>query len=228
MLDLLTARDRDDFLAFCAPRFYGAVLYTRLLTYGCEGEARFWLSRDGDGAVCAAAGLSDGVLTVVAPPERRDECHALAAFLGAGVTEESLLEKNGARVMRAGAAVPSSGTERIDGENLKYVLPLLISVFSLDGEAVLYTDLSHKLRHGLIHGRAVFDGRRCLACAMTSGESPCLRVVSAVASDPEVRGRGYASAALRALQNDLDDRPLLLAAEASVQPFYLKLGWTFQ
>ena len=79
--------------------------------------------------------------------------------------------------------------------------PLLSAVFgeSLPPFDVWYADVSHRLRHGVCRIAGVTEQGRAVSCAMTVAETETAWMIGAVATHPDVRGRGYASAAVRSL-----------------------------
>ena len=90
-----------------------------------------------------------------------------------------------------------------------------------------YVDLSHRLRHGLCRIAAIEDPPGTpVACAMTVAEAPDAVVIGAVATAPQHRKKGYASACIRALLAE-DARPALIApADDAAAQLYRSLGFS--
>ena len=81
-------------------------------------------------------------------------------------------------------------------ESPRELYPLLSACFSeglpsFDG---WYADVSHRLRHGCCRIAVVHENGRPVACAMTTAEGGGAALIGAVATHPDFRGRGYASA----------------------------------
>lgn len=103
---------------------------------------------------------------------------------------------------------------------------LLSSCFSMPPFAQWYPDFYLALRRSVAD---VFcheqDGVLCSCVSVLSLTSnTCL--LSAVATAPEYRGRGYASSLLARAKHSLGERTAFLLAEAAMIPFYQKNGFS--
>ena len=91
-----------------------------------------------------------------------------------------------------------------------------------------YADVHHRLRHGLCRLAAVETDGGVAACAMTTAECAGGAVIGAVATLPDYRGRGYASACVSTLAASLQKegrRIYLSPKNAGAQRLYAGLGF---
>ena len=110
------------------------------------------------------------------------------------------------------------------------VYPLLSDVFggSLPPFDVWYADVSHRLRHDLCRLAGVRERGEAVSCAMTVAETETAWVIGAVATRPDFRGRGYASAAVRSLVASgqaADKRVLISPKNDAARALYERLGF---
>lgn len=85
------------------------------------------------------------------------------------------------------------------------VYPLLAQCFE-DGLSAFdswYVDVSHRLRHGCCHMVVLRDAQGPAATAMTVAECHGAALLGAVATRPDCRGRGYASACVSTLAHTM-------------------------
>lgn len=101
---------------------------------------------------------------------------------------------------------------RLEGERLpdnrvqapaspRSVYPLLARCFQegLPAFDSWYVDVSHRLRHGGCHMAVLNDSQGLAATAMTVAECRSAALLGAVATRPDCRGRGYATACVSTL-----------------------------
>ena len=233
MFKLVSGSDVPGYLEFCEGRFLGAVLYTRLLAYGAgDRNVMFWFAREPEG--CAAASLCDGVFTADYDlPEFSEEAKAFGSFLGAGeIITPEYFARNGLAVMRYEGPSSHTEAEDISPERLKEVFEVLYGDDAESAASKLnygswLTDISHKLRHGLIHGKCAEQNGRIVSVALTSGETPSSAVLSGVSTMREYRGKGHASAVAGALSAELSagGRTVYAAVRLELTGFYRKNGF---
>ncbi len=92
-----------------------------------------------------------------------------------------------------------------------------------------YADVHHRYRRGLCDCIGVYDNERLAACAMTVARCESAGLVGAVATLPQVRGRGYASACVLTLAAELqkDNIKVLLSPKNEyAHRLYEKIGFT--
>ena len=212
---------------------------TRFLSSFTDGRGTFLSVMDGFAVLADLTGeATDGAAVdeewaafiAMHPDIRRVRCaHAagerLAAALQAPVTA--------GEVQRCDACPPSGRTDGlvpVRTVRAEGVYRLLCDAFpdgALPPFDAFYVDLSHRLRHGLCRIAAVEDPPGTpLACAMTVAEAPDAVVIGAVATAPQRRRRGYASACIRALLAE-DARPALIAPnDDAAARLYRSLGFS--
>ncbi len=91
-----------------------------------------------------------------------------------------------------------------------------------------YADVSHRMRHGGCRAAVVREGETLVSCAMTVAEWTGGAVMGAVATRPECRGKGYASACVIALTDVLRSegrRIYLCPKNEGAQRLYQRLGF---
>lgn len=174
--------------------------------YGDTWQAlRFWR---GDGG--SVLSLADGVATLHAGEDVEDatlflhmspDVHTVrtdadtAARLAAMWGTEAAVGE----VMTAPHAVESLGTAT--EPPLSALYPLLQAVFANDIPPfdVWYADVHHRRRHGCFRAAAVMERERAVSCALVSAQTDSAVLLGGVATLPEARGRGYASACVTVL-----------------------------
>lgn len=226
MIRLLTPDRETDFLRFCESEPAGAVLTTRLAAYGLtDGHAMFWYAEDENRNLTAVCGMTDGILSVCANEQTdKTELESFAQVIGA---REITYGKAAYLLCYHGEPTDEEATI-VTGENLKDIFPV---IFENDPDrdaffADWYTDASHKLRHGLIHGRSLYADGRCVSAALTSGETAKIAVISSVATQTEYRGRGFASQVVRSLASSLPQTVYLMTNDKKTSDWYQSIGFT--
>jgi len=91
-----------------------------------------------------------------------------------------------------------------------------------------YADVHHRFRRGLCDCIGVYDDDRLSACAMTVARCETAALIGAVATLPQARGRGYASACVLTLAGELQKnniRVLLSPKNEYAHRLYEKIGF---
>lgn len=216
---------------------YGA--QTRFLSSFTDGRGTFLSVMDGfsvladlTGDAIDGAAVDDEWAAFIAmhPDIRRVRCaraagERLAATLQAPVTAGDVL-----RCAVCPPAGQTDGPVPVRTVRAEGIYRLLCDAFpdgALPPFDAFYVDLSHRLRHGLCRIAAIEDPPGTpVACAMTVAEAPDAVVIGAVATAPQHRRRGYASACIRALLAE-DARPALIApADDAAARLYRSLGFS--
>ena len=225
MIRLLTENRIADFSVFCEKRLTGAVIYTRLLAYGLNSdEVLFWFGENEDGTLNGVFSLSDGIFIAEADENSdRDEIELFAKTLGAS----QITYGDAAFTLKYSANEKNFITEDITGENIKAAFDV---IFEADENRKKYfgrwyTDASHKIRHGLIHGKCIFADGKCVSVALTSGETEGLAVISSVATLREYRKRGYGEAVVISLAKALNKEIFLMTDNKKTKQWYLTIGF---
>ena len=115
----------------------------------------------------------------------------------------------------------------ISGENIKNVFDV---VFEDDEKrhryfSGWYTDASHKIRHGLIHGKCIQEDGKIISVALTSGETDKIAVISSVATLKNHRKKGYGEKVVLALAQSIGKDIYLLTDNETTAQWYEKMGF---
>lgn len=221
MIKLLTEDKIDSFLSFCENNIIGAVLYTRLKAYSTKSDILFWYSEN-EGKINGVCSLFDGAFTYFCShKEQEDEFIIFSEIIGA-----KEITSAGRFILKYDKKAPITA-EIITGENLRFIFPVIFEKNSQRDSFFdsWYTDVSHKLRHGLIHGYGIFEDNKCLSCALTSGETPRLSVISSVATLKQYRKRGYGERCVTSLASSLSGDVYLMTNDEKISNYYKKIGF---
>ena len=237
MIRLLTENKIKDFLKLCENDLTGAVITTRLNAYGLYSNGvTFWYAENENGLMTAACGMLDGVFSVC-KTENADEEELRLFAETVGAAEFSVDEYKNRYILKFiktddnKKTVDKTAAESVTGENLKDIFPV---IFESDGNRSLYfekwySDASHKIRHGFIHGKCVCFGGKCVSAALTSGETDILAVISSVATLENYRNRGFGADVVTALAESLDKlnkKVYLMTDDEKTMKWYLKIGFS--
>ncbi len=128
---------------------------------------------------------------------------------------------------------PTSATRSLLVQTLtpREIYPVLQEGF---GEAIppfeaWYADVHHRYRHGLCRVVGVMENDKPVACAMTVAECDLAALIGAVATTPDARGKGYASACvltLSAMLQEENKRVLLSPKNEYAHRLYDRIGFT--
>lgn len=225
MIRLLTENRIADFSDFCEKRLTGAVIYTRFLAYGINSdEVLFWYGENEDGTLNGVFSLSDGIFIAEADENAdRAEIELFAKTLGAS----QITYGKAAFTLKYSSNEKSFSTEDISGENIRAAFDV---IFEADENRKKYfgrwyTDASHKIRHGLIHGKCIFADEKCVAVALTSGETDSIAVISSVATLSEYRKRGFGEAVVVSLARAVQKNAYLMTDNEKTKEWYLTIGF---
>lgn len=225
MIRLLTEDRVAEFSAFCEKRLNGAVIFTRMKTYGIyDNEVFFWFSENEDGNINAVFSILDGVFTVSEDGTAdKDEISVFSQVVGAS----SVTYGNDAYLLKFDSSEKNVFAEDVTGENLKDVFHIIFeedknkdSFFSR-----WYADASHKIRHGLIHGKCVYEDGICVSVALTSGETDSLAVISSVATLSDYRKKGLGERVVLSLAKSLRKEIYLMTDNEKTKLWYEKIGF---
>lgn len=223
MIKLLTKDKEREFLAFCNNSINGAVIYTRFMAYGNSDVALFWYSADENNNINGVYSLMDGIFTYDADKSAdKEEIQLFASVMGARE-----ITQNGRYILSFDNCEKNGTAEDVTGENLKKIFPVIYE----DDEnrdsffPGWYTDISHRIRHGLIHGKAVFVQDKCVSVALTSGESEKIAVISSVATLKDYRKQGHGENAVISLAKSLHKEIYLMTNDEHTAQWYKKMGF---
>lgn len=225
MIRLLTDDKLAEFSAFCDKRLTGAVIYTRLKAYGLlSNEAFFWYSENTENKINAVFSMTDGILLVCTDGTADEE--EISIFAGT-VGASGVTYGDAEYTLKFISSQKKFTAEDISGENIKDAFDVIFedddnrnSYFSR-----WYTDASHKIRHGLIHGKCVYRDGRCVSVALTSGETDSVAVISSVATLSDYRKQGSGEQAVLTLAKSLGKEIFLMTDSEATKNWYEKIGF---
>ena len=223
MIKLLTNDKETEFLRFCNNSINGAVIYTRYNAYKNSQETLFWYSVDKNGRLNGIYSLMDGIFTFDADQTAdNEEISMFAQVMGA-----KEITKNGRYILSFDKSSKTGTAQDITGENLRNIFDVIFEDVPNSKRffPVWYTDASHKIRHGLIHGKAVFVDGKCVSVALTSGESEKIAVISSVATLKKHRNHGYAENTVISLAASTDKTVYLMTDDENTAHWYRKIGF---
>lgn len=225
MIRLLTEDRINDFTRFCENRLTGAVIYTRFLTYGLySGNVFFWYSEDEDGTVKGVFSMLDGILLACTDETDEEEITLFAQTVGAmSVTYGKALY-----TLKYTGSNSMYSEEDVDGENIKDVFDVIFEN-DINRKSFFerwYTDASHKIRHGLIHGKCIYADGKCVSAALTSGETDSLAVISSVATREKYRRNGFGERVVLSLAQSIGKEIYLMTDNGKIKRWYEKTGFS--
>jgi len=225
MIRLLTDDKVAEFSAFCDKRLTGAVIYTRLKAYGLlSNEAFFWYSENTENKINAVFSMTDGIMLACTDGTAdEEEIRIFSQIVGA----TRVTYGNTRYTLKFISSQKKFTAEDINGENIKDVFDV---VFEDDDNrksyfSRWYTDASHKIRHGLIHGKCIYRDGRCISVALTSGETDSVAVISSVATLSDYRNQGFGEQVVLSLAQSLNKEVYLLTDNEKTMLWYEKMGF---
>lgn len=226
MIRLLEQDKFNAFSEFCKDKITGAVIYTRLKTYGIgSNEAHFWYSEKENGQINAVCSMLDGIFLVCTDAAAdNEELRLFSQTVGAYEFSCGDAEY----ILKFSENKKNYTAEDISGENIKDVFPVIFEddKNSEDFFARWYTDASHKIRHGYIHGKCICENGKCVSAALTSGETDTLAVISSVATLKSHRKCGYGERVVLSLVQSLNKDVYLMTNNPETKSWYERIGFT--
>lgn len=225
MIRLLTEDKIPEFTAFCDKRLTGAVIYTRLKTYGLgSNDALFWYSENADDSINAVFSMTDGIF-LVCTDGTADEEEITLFSQTAGASE--ITYGKAEYTLKFASSQKKYTAEDISGENIKDVFDVVFEENENRDHffARWYTDASHKIRHGLIHGKCIYSDTKCVSAALTSGETDSIAVISSVATLKEYRKQGFGERVVLSLAQSLDKEIYLMTDNETTKCWYERIGF---
>ena len=201
--------------------------------YGTDRPfCRFWIGEGG-----SVFSLTDGVVTL----HPGEDVKEAALFLEMS-PEVHTVRTDGDTALRLAAGwgvEPKTGTVmRVDKSLLPQgaaeeclpapLYPLLKTVFgeSISPFDVWYADVHHRLRRGAFHATAVKAGDTVVSCAMTVAETTGAVLIGGVATHPDHRGQGLASACVTALAHRMGEKAVWICPKnEAAEQLYRRLGF---
>lgn len=222
MIKLLTASEIPAFTDFCEKNVLACVIYTRFLAYGLnDSEIMFWYAKNGQ-EITAVCSVMDGIFSFCGN-ENADICEIIEFSKIIG-SRHIYTEKN-CFLMKYCATNKTHTADDLNGENVRNIFSVIFENEKIFSDK-MYTDISHKIRHGLIHGKCIFSDNRCVSVALTSGETSQNAIISSVATLSDYRRQGFGENVVNSLAESLPQKNIfLLTDNKETADWYKKIGW---
>lgn len=232
---LTLCKDYEEF-GFLPSDPYAARITALFKTYGADYDfALFWVQKT-DGVPCAAISRVDGNMTLCT--NGNADYEEIIHFMNA-VGYQSLtcsfedMEKLGFEPTDSSFTVRFKGGENIgkiaslrDYDKRK-VFDLLESCgFELGDYGAFLSDVCSRINKGTASMIAAEENGGLCACAFALFEGEKSVLLGAVATSPEARGRGFASAIVNEIANEKSDKDVFLfCRNDGLRSFYEKIGF---
>lgn len=221
----------------CVGGYYGAKAAAYMEAYGGGYDfCRFYAAQDENGLITGGALMFNAGLTVFGNV-LEEELEGLIVICGPEAVEcpphiaRKLVMSGYKRVKRTMFSIPADRAFNAEGfgKGLTIPVPLMRMAVIMNEcfEGILpdmwYTDMSHRVRHGVSEAYLYRDSAAAAVDFVSGGEG----YVSSVAVTPSARGKGYARDLLRYIAAELEKsnvRGFLWADEGS-EGYYRKLGY---
>lgn len=232
---LTLCKDCEEF-GFLPSDPYAARITALFRTYGADYDfALFWVQKT-DGVPCAAISRVDGNMTLCT--NGNADYEELNYFMNA-VGYQSLtcsfedMEKLGFEPTDSSFTVRYKGGEnigKIDSLNdydKRKVFDLLENCgFELGDYGAFLSDVCSRINKGTASMIAAEENGSLLACAFALFEGEKSVLLGAVATSPEARGRGLASAIVNEISNEKSEKDVFLfCRNDGLKSFYEKIGF---
>lgn len=228
--------------AFCSKGYFGARINTTLAAYGTDDRfVRTWYEEK-DGHPVAVVQLTEGAAVVqCAAGADFESLAALLQFSGAQTVigeHECVnnlpfsIQEKGCLMHLQGSVNASQAAEYADSEKLPLLYPVLFGENTKQEQPMAYaawfSDLSHRVRHGLCACFAVYEDQKAVSCAAVLYSNAQYGCIGAVATLPCHRGHGLGKACtLAAAQAVLESGqiPCLACTDNGIHAWYEQMGF---
>ena len=244
MLKLATETDLDTILEFCGGDLLGTRIGCYCLAYGFDRDfLNVWVGGSDDGISAVVAKFYDSI-TVKADGDNLAEISEFISMLGFTNLETSLeiCEKLAFKpdVIKK-SYIFSGKAENMYAKDLgeehyktlyKLVSENIPGSFSDDKEAYLafLSDFTFRKHRNLARAKGVILDGKLASSVITSAEMPGNALISAVASDEEIRGKGLGKSTVLSMVSELQNENknvFVIALNESAEGFYEHLGFEF-
>ena len=244
MLKLASNADIEAILKFCDGDLLGTRISCYCLAYGFDYDfLSVWYEKDDDGVKTVVAKFFDAI-TVKTEAENVQETADFIKMIGYSTLECDLktCEKLGfapddikKSYIFAGSA-ENLGAEDLSEEHYKDLYELVSQSipgsFAGTKEAYLsfLSDLTFKSRRSLARCKGLVVDGKLVSSVITASETPSCALLSAVASDADMRGKGLGKKTVLTIADELmseNKKIFVIALNKSAEGFYEKLGFRF-
>ncbi len=233
---MLTLCKKYEQLGFLPADPYAARITALFKTYGADYNfALFWV-QENDGVPCAAISRVDGNLTLCT--NGNADFEELLHFMNA-VGFQSLtcsyedMKKLGFKPSDSSFTVKYKGGKDVEKINSvrdydkRKIFDLLCDCgFELGDYGAFLSDVCLRLNKGTASMIAAEENGDLRACAFALFEGKKSVLLGAVATSPEARGRGFASAIVSEIANEKSEKDVFLfCRNDGLEAFYSKIGF---
>ncbi len=233
---MLTLCKEYEQLCFLPADPYAARITALFKTYGSDYDfALFWVQKT-DGVYSAAISRIDGNMTLCS--NENADFEELLHFVNA-VGFQSLtcsyddMKKLGFEPSDTSFTVKFTGEKSIEKINAvndydkRKIYDLLCSCgFELGDYGAFLSDVCSRLNKGTASMIAAEENSNLCACVFALFEGEKSVLLGAVATSPEARGRGFASAIVNEIANEKSDKEVFLfCRNDGLEAFYSKIGF---
>ena len=244
MLKLLENEKIKDVISFSQKHPLGVHIACKLTAYGTDKDFLYvWYSEDEMGINAAFLSFFGDVIICADDGADFEEIGAFISAYGykSIFGQKDTLIKCGFTVNEEKTMFEFTGNtaeafpEVQNGADMKRVYELIAESipgsFSADKEAYLsfLSDFTYRERRSLARLKTVCENERVYSCALTAAECDTSALISGVASDKNIRGKGYGKKTVLTLANELlkeDKKVYVIALNDSAKEFYKKIGFS--
>lgn len=243
MLKEADISDVKEIIRFCSEFPLGSRTSGKLLTYGLDYDFfKVWLCRN-EGGITAVLSAFENSLTVCANESADfEEIKSFLSFCGCsgGCAEKSTFDRLGIalketkQMYRYTSLSGNTHFDIADGGDLKQVYKLISSAIpgsfpkGKDAYLSFLSDFTFRQRRGKARVKTFTENGTVLSCALTASESDTDAIISGVACDERLRGKGMGKKTVQALADELlkeNKKVYVIALNNSAQAFYEKIGF---
>jgi len=238
---MLKVTDKNDrqFLDFCNRDVFGTRIKSYFNCYSTDYDfVKFWAQYDDNGNITAAVSRIDGDVTICAENTDAEELKQFLKIVGYRTIqcEKSLAEKLIDESFEWGFVVQCKKVNDFKPIKIKKHFELkeiydIIKPENLTGVGDYLpwlSDTTYRVNRNAADGRiALTDGANA-GCAMVLFRTDCAALLGAVATKPEMRGRGVARSLVLGLAEDelaQGRRVELLCKNGTIVDFYKAIGF---
>lgn len=244
MLKLISEENVQDVIAFCEKHPLGVHITCKISAYGIDKDFLYvWYSEDKEGVSAAVLSFFGDI--IICADERADFeeigffitsygyksiCGKKETLIKCGfeLSDEKTMFLYDKKTDEIFDEVRSSADMKKVYELISQSIP---GSFSSEREAYLnfLSDFTYRERRSLARVKAVCEDGKVLSCALTAAESNCSALISGVASDKNIRGKGYGKKTVLTLAGELskeNKNVFVIALNDSAKEFYKKIGFT--
>lgn len=244
MLKLASENDLAEILRFCDSDLLGIRIGCYCLAYGFERDfLKVWINET-DGIINTAIAKFYDSVTVKSSSTDTSEITEFLNMIGytsldadADFCRRTLLDVCSTKKAYIFRGISTENTaEEIGEENYKSLYSLVSEnipgsfVNSKEAYLSFLSDFTFRKRRGFARSKGIVSDGKLVSCVITSAETDKCALLSAVASDKSVRGKGYGKKTVLSAVNELlneNKDVYVIALNESAQSFYEHIGFEY-